>query len=91
MVSHHTGYIYRSTNAMDAYDTLQIVAKWFNEFAPVIKGSDKRNADVLLRLFHSLALCCAIAGIFALYVAGKLVSHPDSITMYVTYHHQNLS
>jgi hypothetical protein len=38
-----------------------------------------------------LALCCAIAGEFAMYLAGKLVSRPDSITMYVTYHRQNLS
>ena len=66
-------------------------ATWFNEFPPCIEGSDKRIADVLLRLFHSLVLCCTIAGVFAMHIAGKLVSLPDSITMYVAYHRQNLS
>jgi len=54
-------------------------------------GSDKLISDVLLRLFHSLALCCEIAGEFAMHIAGKLVSRPDSITIYVAYHRQNLS
>jgi hypothetical protein len=42
-------------------------------------------------LFNSLALCCAIAAEFAMYIAGNLVSRPDSITIYVDYHRQNLS
>jgi len=66
-------------------------ATWFNEFTPGIEGSDKRIADVLPRLFHSLALCCAIAGEFAMYIAGKLVSRHDSFTKYVAYHHQKMS
>jgi hypothetical protein len=41
-------------------------ATWFKEFTTGIEGSDKRIADVLLQLFHSLALCCAIAGEFAM-------------------------
>ena len=76
------------------HDTLQTVAgyaTWFNEITPGIEGSDKRVADVLPRLFHSLALCCTIAGEFAMYIAGNLVSRPDSITIYVAYHRQNLS
>ena len=58
---------------------------------PVLRVYDKRIADVLLRLFHSLSLCCTIACEFAMYIAGKLVSRPNSITMYVAYHSQNLS
>jgi len=94
MASHHARYFNWSANATDAHDTSQTVAgnaTWFNEFTPGIKSSDKRIADVLLRLFHSLALCCAIAGEFALYIAGKLVSRPDSITIYVAYRTQKLS
>jgi len=36
---------------------------------------------LLLRFFQSLALCCAIARNFAMYVAGKLVSRLHSITI----------
>jgi len=53
-----------------------------------IEGSEKRIAELLLRLFRTLALCCAIAGEFAMYIASKLVSRPDSITIYITYHPQ---
>jgi len=94
MASHHTGYFNGSTNATDAHDTLQTVARnasWFNESTPGIEGSDKRIPDVLLRLFHSLVLCCVIAIEFAMYIAGKLVSRSDPITIYVAYHHQKLS
>jgi hypothetical protein len=60
-------------------------------FTSGIEGFEKRFADVLLRLFHSLALGCANAGEFAMCIAGKLVSRPDPITIYVAYHHQKLS
>jgi len=65
MASHRSEYFTGATDATDAHDKIQTVAgnaTWFNEFTPCIEGSDKRSADVLLRLFHSLALCCAIAG-----------------------------
>ena len=94
MASHNKGYFNGSTKATNAHDTLQNVAgnaKWFNEFTTGKEGSDKRIADVLLRLFHSLALCCAITGDFAMYIAGKLESRPGSITIYIAYHHKNLS
>jgi len=94
MASHRSEYFTGATDATEAHDKIQTVAgnaTWFNEFTPGIEGSDKRFADVLLRLFHSLALCCTIAGEFAMYIAGKLVSSPDSITMYVAYHRQNMS
>ena len=93
MASHHTGYFNGASDAIDVLDKLQHVAgnaTWFNEFTPGIEGSDKRIAEVLLRLFHSFALCCTIAGEFAMYIAGKLVSRPDSITLYVAYHNQIL-
>jgi hypothetical protein len=89
MASHCSEYFTGATDATDAHDKIQTVAgnaTWFNVFTHGIEGSDKRIADGLLRLFHSLALCCAIAGEFAMYIAGKLVSRPDSITIYVAYH-----
>ena len=94
IASHEKEYFTGATDATDAHDKLQTVAgnaTWFNEFTPCIGGSDKRIADVLLQLFLSLALCCAITGKFAMYIAGKLVSRCDSITIYVAYHRQNLS
>ena len=94
MASHHTGYFNGSANATDAHDMLQTVARnatWFNEFTPGIEASDKRIVDVLLRFFHSLALCLAIVSEFAMCIAGKLISRRDSITIYVAYHNQMLS
>ena len=32
-----------------------------------------------------MGLCCVIAGEYAMYIGGKLVSHPDVITMHVAY------
>jgi len=94
MAFHRSEYFTGANDPTDAHDKIQTVAgnaTWFNEFTPGIEGSHKPIADVLLRLFHSLALCCAIAGEFAMYIAGKLVSRPDSMTMYVAYHLQNFS
>ena len=84
MGSHHTGYFNGSANTADAHDTLQTVAgnaTWYKLFTAGIECSDKHIADVLLRLFHSFALRWAIAGEFPIYIAGKLVSRPDSITI----------
>jgi len=83
-----------STGFTDAHDELQAAAgnaPWFNEFSPSIEGSEKRIAEVLLWLLHTVGLCCAIAGEFAMYRAGKLVSRPDSITVYIACHPQNWS
>ena len=93
MASHRSEYFTGATDATEAHDKIQTVAgnaTWFNEFTPGIECSDKRIADVLL-LFHLLALCCATGGEFAMYINGKLVSRPDSITIYVAYHRQNFS
>ena len=79
MASRRSEYFIGATDATDAHDKIQTVAgnaTWFNEFTPGIVGSDKRIADVLLRLFHSLALSCTNAGEFAMYIACKLVSRP---------------
>ena len=94
MASHRSEYFTGATDATDAHDKIQTVAgnaTWFNVFTPGIECPDKRIGDVLLRLFLSLAICCAIDGDIAMYIAGKLVSRPNSITVYVAYHRQNLS
>jgi hypothetical protein len=94
MASHRSVYFSGATDANGTHEKSQFVAgnaTWFNEFTPGIECSDKRIADVLLLLFHSLALCCATGGEFAMYIDGKLVSRPDSITIYVAYHRQNFS
>ena len=94
MASQHNGFFKGATYATEAHYKIQTVAgnsTWFNEFTPGIDGSDKRITDVLLWLFHSLALCCVIADEFAMYMAGKLVSRPYSITIHIAYHRQNFS
>ena len=40
-------------------------------------------AQVLLWGFNLLGLCSTIAGDFAMYISGKLISRPDVITIYV--------
>jgi len=80
-----------STCFTEAHDELQSAAwnaTWFNEFSPSIEDSEKRIAEALLRALHSLALSCTIAGEFAMYLAGKLISRPDIITIYIACHPQ---
>jgi len=46
--------------------------------------------EVLLWLFYRLELCCEIVGQFAMYIGGKVTSHPNLITIYTAYHPQKL-
>ena len=57
----------------------------FNEFAP---SGEERIAKVLLWAFHTMGLCCTIAGEYAVYRGGKLASRPDSIAIYIACHPQ---
>jgi len=65
----------------DALQSRASNATWVNEFIPVIEGSTKRFADVLLWLGLS-GLCCAIVGEFAKYIRGKLAS-PTKFACYI--------
>ena len=59
IASNHNEYYNGATDATDSHDKLQTVAgnaTWFNEFTPGIEDSDKRIAEVVIRLFHSSAL-----------------------------------
>ena len=38
-----------------------------------------------------MGLSCTIAGEYAMYIGGKLVSHPDVITTYIAYDRQTCS
>jgi len=94
MASLHEECFNCSTGFTDAHDELQAAAAsatWFNEFSPTIEGSEKRIAEALLRAFHTLALGCAIAGEFAMYLAGKLISRPHVITIYIACYPQKWS
>jgi len=94
MASLNKDYFSGSTGFTGAHDEIQAAAvntTWLNEFSPRIEGSEKRIAGAWPRVFHTLALCCAIAGEFAVYLAGKLVSRPDSITIYIACHPQKWS
>ena len=40
-------------------------------------------AEVILRLCHSMGLCCIIVVKYAMYSAGKVASRPDPLALYV--------
>ena len=61
------------------------IASWLSEFVPIVEGPEREIFEVLLWQFTKMGLCCAIAGEYAMYTGGKLVSHPDVITMYAAY------
>jgi len=72
-----------STCFTDGHDTIQGIAvnvTWLNEYVP--SGED-RIAEVILRLCHSMCLCCTIVGEDAMYTAGKVASRPDSLALYI--------
>jgi hypothetical protein len=78
----------------DTHDNIQRQAgnaTWVNEFIPVVGGSDKHIAEVLLWLCYNIGLYCAIVGDFAMYLGGKLASPPNFLTIYVACSKQNLS
>ena len=79
------------TDAHDSVQTLAGNATWLNQFSPVVKGREKNVAEVLLWLFYRLGLCCGIVGRFAMYIGGKVTSHPNLITIYMAYQPQNLT
>jgi len=94
MASQNGEYIDEESGFTDAHDVIQTKARnatWFCEFMPTIGGSDRHIAEVLLWLFNTLGICCAVAGEFATYIGGKLASHPDLITMYIAYDGQKCS
>ena len=45
-------------------------------------------AEALLPVFHTLALCCAIASEFSIFLSGKSVSRPDAIIIHIACHPQ---
>jgi hypothetical protein len=80
-----------ATDINDTHDTVQAIAgtaTWVPMFSPVIEGSCKYIAEVLLCLLHSLGLCCGIVDEFPAYMAGKIVSQPELLSIYVTYNTQ---
>jgi len=84
MASQNRQYFDGSASCTDAYDNIRTEAgniTWLNKFSPSMEGSEKRIAEALLWLLYALGLCCEIAGEFAFYIIGKLVSHPDSISI----------
>jgi hypothetical protein len=58
-------------------------------FRPVLRVL-KYVAEVLLWLFYRLGLCCGVVGQFAMYMGGKVTSHPNLITIHTAYHPQKL-
>jgi hypothetical protein len=82
------------TTLTDIHDSVQTIAAnatWVSEFSPVVKGPEKYVAEVLLWLCYRLGMYCEIVGHFAMYMVGKVTSHPNLITIYTTYHPQKLS
>ena len=83
-----------STGFTDAHDNIQTKdgnVTWLNEFAPSVESSEKRIAEFLLWAFHTLGLCCTIAGEYAMYRSGKLISRLNSIFIFIASHPQKWS
>ena len=84
-----TGQNFDGSNGFtDSHDTVQSEAgnvMWFNQFAP---SGEERIAEVLLWACHSIRPCCKIAGEYAMYIGGKLVSRDDTIAVYIACHPQ---
>jgi len=93
MASQNRQYFDGSTSITDAHNihTEGGNIMWPNECSTNVEGSEKRIVEALLWLFHTLGLCCAIAGEFAMYISGKLVCRPGSISIYIACHPQNWS
>jgi len=94
MDSQNRQYFDGSTSFTDAHDDIQTKAgniTWLTEFSPCVEGPKERIAESLLWAFHLLGLCCTIAGKFAMYISGRLVSRPDVITIYIACHPQKWS
>ena len=75
-----------TSSLTDTHDSIQGRAgnvTWVSEFNPVVKDSRKLIAEALLWLCFSFELCCAIVGDYAMYIAGKLASPSNFLTIYV--------
>ena len=94
MASQNQQYFDGSTSFTDTHDNILSIAGnavWLHEFKPRVEGSKKQIAEALLWNFNLLELCCTLAGEFAMYIGGKLVSRPDLITIYIACHPQKWS
>ena len=81
MASQNQQYFDGSTSFTDTHDNILSIAGnavWLNEFRPRVEGSKKRIAEALLWSFNLLGLCCTLAGEFAMYIGGKLVSRRNA-------------
>jgi hypothetical protein len=58
-------------------------------FMPIIECPKERIAKGLLWMLHKLGICCVIAGMYAMYLTGKLASHPDLISTYMANYPQS--
>ena len=76
------------TDTHDAVEAQAGTATWVPIFSSVIEGSWKYIAEVLLWLLPSLGLCCGIVDEFAAYMAGKIVSQPELLCIYIAYNTQ---
>jgi hypothetical protein len=87
-------YFDGSTWLTDTHDAIQARgcnATMVIEYRPHVNCIQKRFAEALLWAMHSLGLCSAVVGDSALYVAEKLRTPPDFLTVYIACHHQMLS
>jgi hypothetical protein len=79
-----------ATHLNDTDNTVQAIAgtaTWVPIFSPVMEGSRKYIAEVLLCLLHTLGLCCGIVE-FPAYMAGKIVAQPELLSVYTAYNTQ---
>jgi hypothetical protein len=57
---------------------------WVSEFVPAADRPHRRFLEELLWIFHCAGMCCAVAGAYAIYMAGGFSNSYD-IAIYVAY------
>jgi hypothetical protein len=83
-----------ATFLTDTHDIVQARAGasiWIPEFSPAVLRSLRILVQRVLWLLHDHGLCCAIAGEFPAYLAGKIVTQPELLRVYVAYNAQTES
>jgi hypothetical protein len=66
-------------------------ATWLGEFFPIHAGAARLVPETILLAFHLDGRCAAVAGEYATYMAGRIVTMPQVLALYAPFPHVNAS
>jgi hypothetical protein len=66
-------------------------ATWLGELSPVHAGAARVVPETILWIFHLDGHCAAVAGEYATYMAGRIVTRPPVMALYAPFPHVNAS